>query len=472
MTRLFHTVTFRLAMGYGALVLGAVAVISAVLYFGTVGVLVPGIDGKLFAISERLTTLFETRGIAALQQEIKQLLTDDIDQDTEVYLLLGPDGQKIVGNLSGWPGSKVPLDRLTDQTLMRYGRVSSSRILPHELSNGAKLIVGRDMEDVHEIAQLVLRALVVGGAIAVLLAIGGAILFRQQLEHRVAAIRRTVLEIEAGDLSRRIPVLDAEDEFTRLNRDINHMLDRIQHLMDGVREVSNSIAHDLRTPLGRIRSLLDEALRPGTTIETISEITGVAIRAIDELTIVFDKLLQIAEAESGTRRRSFQPIALKDIITGVVELYDATAEAKGIELVIDIDGEPNTLGDKDLLASATANLIDNALKYAGSLATVQVRAMEGRNIVSIVVQDNGLGIPAEERAKVTKRFYRLDRSRSLPGNGLGLPIVAAISHLHSGTLFLEDAAPGLIARIVLPRVDAATLPNVNLLETARIGSAK
>jgi signal transduction histidine kinase len=318
----------------------------------------------------------------------------------------------------------------------------------------------------------VLRALVVGGAIAVLLAIGGAILFRQQLEHRVAAIRRTVLEIEAGDLSRRIPVLDAEDEFTRLNRDINHMLDRIQHLMDGVREVSNSIAHDLRTPLGRIRSLLDEALRPGTTLETVSEITGVAIRAIDELTMVFDKLLQIAEAESGTRRQSFQPIALKDIITGVVELYDATAEAKGIELVIDIDGEPNTLGDKDLLASATANLIDNALKYAGSLATVQVRAMQGRNIVSIVVQDNGLGIPAEERAKVTKRFYRLDRSRSLPGNGLGLPIVAAISHLHSGTLFLEDAAPGLIARIVLPRVDAATLPNVNVLETARIGTAK
>jgi signal transduction histidine kinase len=126
----------------------------------------------------------------------------------------------------------------------------------------------------------------------------------------------------------------------------------------------------------------------------------------------------------------------------------------------------------DLLASATANLIDNALKYAGSLVKVQVRATQGQNTVSIVVQDNGLGIPAEERAKVTKRFYRLDRSRSLPGNGLGLPIVAAISHLHSGTLFLEDAAPGLIARIVLPRVDAATLPNVNVSETARIGSAK
>jgi signal transduction histidine kinase len=297
------------------------------------------------------------------------------------------------------------------------------------------------------------------------LAIGGAILFRVQLEHRVAAIRRTVLEIEAGDLSRRIPVLDAEDEFTRLNRDINHMLNRIQHLMDGVRDVSNAIAHDLRTPLGRIRSLLDEALRPGTTIEQLSEAASVAIGR------VFDKLLQIAEAESGARRQSFQPIVLDEIITGVVELYDATAEEKGIALTIEyIDGEPTTLGDKNLLASATANLIDNALKYAGSKATVRVRATQERHTVSIVVQDDGPGIPSPERGKVVTRFYRLDRSRSLPGNGLGLPIVAAISHLHFGTLSLEDAGPGLVARIVLPRLNAATLPNVNLLETVRIGT--
>jgi signal transduction histidine kinase len=472
MTKLLNTVTFRLAMGYGALVLGAVAVISAVLYFETVGVLVPGIDAKLFAISGRLSTHFETRGSAALQQEIEQLLTDGIDQDTEVYLLVGPDGRKIVGNLSGWPSSKMPLDRLTDRMVTRYGRASSSRLMSHELPNGATLVVGRDMEDVHEIAQLVLRALIVGGAIAVLLAIGGAVLFREQLERRVAAIRRTVLEIEAGDLSRRIPVSDAEDEFTRLNRDINHMLDRIQHLMDGVREVSNSVAHDLRTPLGRIRSLLDEALRPGTTIEAVTKTAGAAIREIDELTILFDKLLQIAEAESGTRRQSFQPIALKEIVTGVIELYDAAAEAKGIELVVEIDGEPTTLGDKDLLASATANLIDNALKYAGNSATVQVRATQGRNTVSIVVQDNGQGIPAEERAKVITRFYRLDRSRSLPGNGLGLPIVAAISHLHSGTLSLEDVGPGLSASIVLPRVNPLTFPNGNVLHTVRIASAE
>ena len=473
MNRLLNTVAFRLAMGYGALVLATVVVISAVFYFGTVGVLGPGINAKLYAISERLTNHFEARGNAALQQEIQQLLTDGIDQDTEVYLLLGPDGQKILGNLSAWSSSKMAPDRLTDQTVTRDGRPSISRLLPHELPSGATLVVGRDMQDVLEIEQLVVRALVVGGAVAVLFAIGGAVSFRVQLERRVAAIRRTVLEIEAGDLSRRIPVLDAEDEFTRLNRDINQMLDRIQHLMDGVRNVSNAIAHDLRTPLGRIRSRLDEALRPGTTIKQLSEAASVAIGGIDELTMVFDKLLQIAEAESGARRQSFQSIALNEIIMGVVELYDAAAEEKGIALTVDdIDGDPTTLGDKDLLASATANLIDNALKYAGSKATVRVRAMQERRTVSIVVQDNGPGIPSEERAKVVTPFYRLDRSRSLPGNGLGLPTVAAISHLHFGTLSLEDAGPGLIARIVLPRVDTTTFPNVNALETLRIGTSE
>jgi signal transduction histidine kinase len=447
-----------------------VAVISAVLYFGTVGVLGREINSKLYAIAERLTDRFEIRGAAALQQEIEQLLTDGIDQDTEVYLLLGPDGQKIVGNLSGWTTASLSLDRLTDQAVTRAGRPSISRLLPHKLPNGATLVVGRDLQDVHDIEQLVLRALVIGGVIGVLLAIGGAGLFRRQLEHRVAAIRRTVLEIEAGDLTRRISVADSEDVFTRLNHDINNMLDQIQHLMEGVREVSDAVAHDLRTPLGRIRGRLEEALRPGMTPERLSETARVAIQGIDELVRVFDKLLQIAEAESGTRRQSFEPITLREIVTGVVELYDAAAEAKGIALLVDCDGEPATLGDKELLANATANLIDNALKYAGPRATVRLRATQDRKTVSIVVQDNGTGIPSGEREKVLRRFYRLDRSRTLPGNGLGFPIVNAISHLHGGTFSLEDAGPGLIARLVLPRVEVATLPKGNVLETARIGT--
>jgi signal transduction histidine kinase len=454
MIRLFNTVAFRLALGYGILVVATVGVISTILYLGTVGVISREIDARLYGELDRLSKRFEERGVAGVEQGIQEFLTDGINTDTEVYLLAGPDGAKLIGNIDPVSASSMPLDRVTYRKVIRNDKLSMSRLLPHELPNGAFLIVGRDMQDIHDINQLVLRSLAIGGVLGIVIAIGGAVLFRHQLEQRVAAIRHTVLEIEAGDLSRRISVLDSDDEFTRLNHDINHMLDQIQHLMEGVRNVSNAIAHDLRTPLGRVRSLLDEALRDERNVQKLASAATNAIRQIDDLTIVFDKLLQIAEAESGTRRQSFEPVELKEIVTDVVEFYDAAAEAKGIRLSIGIEGEPTTLGDKDLLASATANLVDNALKYAGSDAMVRVRAVQDRSTVSIEVQDNGPGIPAEEREKVMTRFYRGDQSRSLPGNGLGLPIVSSITHLHAGTFALEDASPGLRALIVLPRVRA------------------
>jgi signal transduction histidine kinase len=454
MARLLGSVAFRLALGYGVLVVATLAVISAALYFGTVVVIDRGIDAKLSKLSEQLIDRFETGDVDALKRRIEQLLTDGIDQETEVFALLDANGQNIVGNVP-FLGRETPLDRLTDRTIVRDGRPSVSRLLPHRLPNGDVLVVGRDLHDVREMEQLVVRALLVGGVVALLLAVAGAALVRRLLEHRMAAIRHTALEIEAGDLSRRIPVPDADDEFTRLNRDINRMLDRIQRLMEGVRDVSNAIAHDLRTPLGRIRNRLDEMLRPGATTEQLREAASTSIHGIDELIVILDKLLQIAEAESATRRQCFQLVTLKDIIMDVVELYDATAEANGVTLAVDVVGDPTTLGDKDLLASATANLVDNALKYGGNAATtVRVGAREDREGVSIVVTDAGPGIAPEERAKVVTRFYRLDRSRSLPGNGLGLAIVTAISHLHGGRLSLEDAAPGLVARIVLPRAAA------------------
>jgi signal transduction histidine kinase len=454
MTRLLGSVAFRLALGYGVLVVATMTVVSAALYFGTVGVIDREIDAKLSRISRLLIERFETDGADAVQSRIKQLLSDGIDQDTEVYALLDAKGRNIAGNVTG-VGRGAPLDRMTVQTITRDGRPSSSRLLLHRLSNGDVLVVGRDLHDLHRIEGLVVRALLLGGLVALLLAVGGAALLRRQLEHRIAAIRHTALEIEAGDLSRRIPVPDADDEFTRLNRDINRMLDRIQRLMEGVRDVSNAIAHDLRTPLSRIRNRLDEVLREDATPEQLREAAWTSIEGVDELIVIFDKLLQIAEAESATRRLGFQPVALKTIVGDIVDLYDAAAEACGVTLVADVVGDPTALGDKELLASAAANLVDNALKYGGREATtVRVGAREDRETVSIMVQDQGPGIAPEERAKVVTRFYRLDRSRSFPGNGLGLAIVTAISHLHGGKLSLEDSAPGLIARIVLPRAAA------------------
>jgi signal transduction histidine kinase len=470
MARFWDTVAFRLALGYGLLAIGSMSVIAAAFYFGTVGVLARSTDAKLISISERLAHHFETRGGEAVRQEVRQLLVDGVEQDTEVYLLIEPDGRRVAGNIYGWSMAAAPPGKLTDLAVMRNGRPSLSRLLPRVLPDGSTLVVGRDMQDQREIERLVWHALLAGGAVALLLAVAGALLFRRQLEHRVGAIRHTALEIEAGDLSRRIPISDVEDEFARLNRDINRMLDRIEHLMDGVRHVSNAIAHDLRTPLARIRSRLEEALRPGNRAAPLAETARFAIQQVDELIRMLDRLLQIAEAESGARRQSFAPVPLAAVVNDVVELYDATAEVEGITLVSEIKGQPVTLGDKNLLMSVLANLADNALKYAGSGATVRVLAAQDRDTVSLTVQDDGPGIPSAERSRVTERFYRLDQSRSLPGNGLGLSIVAATAALHWGKLELEDAAPGLIARIVLPRSDALDLQAEPLPETLPLGT--
>lgn len=453
MVRLRGNLAVRLALGYGILVVGAMATMVAVVYFGTVGVVERGIDSKVHKMSNLLLGEYRNAGIPALHREIDALLNDNVDQDSEVYLLAGPNG-KIVGNIDPIPSA--PIDNMTDQHVIRYGRPSLSRVLPFQLADGYVLIVGRDLADLVAMRQLVLRAMLIGSVIALLLSIGGAVLFRHQLNARIATIRRTAEAIEGGNLGQRIPEETGLDEFNKLNHSINNMLDRIQRLMDGVREVSNAIAHDLRTPLGRIRGLLDEAVSSRPSVEILADRADAAIRGIDELISVFDKLLQIAEAESGASRRSFTPVSLGDVILSVVELYDAAAEEKGILLVAQAWHPAMTLGDKDLLASATANLVDNALKYSGTGATISVSASQDRDTTSITVSDDGPGIPESERAKVVARFYRLDRSRSQPGNGLGLAIVGAICQLHGGKLVLEDARPGLRARLVLPRFDPAT----------------
>jgi signal transduction histidine kinase len=240
------------------------------------------------------------------------------------------------------------------------------------------------------------------------------------------------------------------------------MLDRIEHLMEGVRHVSNAIAHDLRTPLSRVRSKLDEALQHELTITTLSDAAYAAIEGIDDLILVFEKLLQIAEAESGMRTKSFDLIDLNGVAHDMVELYDASAEENRVTLKASHENTALAIGDRNLLASAVASLIDNAIKYAGPSATVEIGAYTDEQMVSIVVRDNGPGIPTEELPRVTERFYRLDQSRSLPGNGLGLSIVSAIATLHGGKLYLSDAAPGLIARIELPSPQTAVVSSLSI----------
>ncbi|MGK5052016.1 sensor histidine kinase [Janthinobacterium sp. RB2P8] len=445
-----RSIAARLALGYGVLVIVSISIVCAVFYFGTIGVLDRSVDRKLTLLSERLAALYQQGGSSRTTAEIAHLLTDRTDSDTEIFLLVDADGQRVAGNLSSWPELGSPVGRLLHRDVTREGRRVPARMLIRDLEGGARLFVGRDMEEGKSIRTLVLRSLAYGGGMAILLVVAGAWLFRRQLEARIGQIRRTAGEIEAGDLSRRIPVA-SEDEFGLLSRDINRMLDRIEHLMEGVRHVSNAIAHDLRTPLGRIRNKLDGALRQQPGVAGYESAAQAAIDDIDDLTRVFDKLLQIAAAESGMRPENFDDIDLQQIGADIVEMYEATADEQGVLLVQIYGDSVPARGDRNLLGSALASLVDNAIKYAGPGATVEVSAGSDEQGSWVAVRDNGPGVPTEELPKLTQRFYRLDKSRHLPGNGLGLSIVAAIAALHGGSLEIEDAAPGLRLRLRLLR---------------------
>ena len=439
-----HSVVAQLVAGYGLLVAASIAVVSLVFYSGTIGVLQQNIDRRLLVAAHR-EALYDDGRQETLAHEIDRQLGDSVNSDTEIFQLVSAQGQRLAGNLEQWP-ALVP-GRLTTAHVLRYGRPAWARLYAMPLTNGRLLIVGWELSEPEMIGRLVLRSIAAGAVISLLLIVIGALFLRRLIEQRIAEIRLTAHEIAAGDLSRRIPVV-SRDEFGRLATDINRMLDRIEQLMDGVRHVSNAIAHDLRTPLSRLRTRLDSMLREegdwrSTAVSAIAE--------IDDLMQVFEKLLQIAQAESGAHGKVFEPVDLERIARDMAELYDASAEASGVRL--DVAGAETVIasGDRNLLANALASLIDNAIKYSGQDSRITVRAGHAGDEVFIEVLDSGPGIPENELSRVTTRFYRVDRSRHLPGNGLGLSIVMAIASMHGGRLQLANTGGGFSARVILPR---------------------
>jgi signal transduction histidine kinase len=446
------SIAFRQALIFGALVVFTMTVLLVVFYAQTVGVWQRRIDSQIDTTTQRLVDYHTSSGSAALGNRINNLLGDGIDSDTEVYTLVAPDGHVLAGNLAVTPAITIPMRSISEHRVLRAGRPSPSRLRVTALDDGSILIVGRDVQDQHELRQIIRDAIFSGAIVTLLMAVVGASLFRRQLERRIGTIRETAAQIERGDLAQRVPISAQQDEFALLSRDINAMLDRIHALMEGVRHVSNTIAHNIRTPLSRVLARLYTAQNAAKPAEALPEAVGFAIAEIQDLNVVFEKLLRIAEVESGARRQTFAAVSLNAIAVNALDLYDAVAEAKGLTLTQTLDAQPTVTGDGDLLANAVANLLDNAIKYTPSGGAIQVDTRREGASVTLTVRDNGRGIPEEERTRVGTRFYRLDRA--VPGWGLGLASVLAIARLHGGSLQLEDAGPGLIARLVLPALGA------------------
>ena len=378
------SIAARLAASYGLLVLLAVSILSAVFYLSTVGVLERGADVKLRATAERLFSAYDVNQPDAIRKAISTELEDGIDSDKEVFVLLNADGRVLAGNREKWRKFGFDQGSLDTVRIKRREQHTLVRVVWRQFADGNRLVVAFDMQELNAIRQLVLHALLVGVVVALALVAGGTVFFRLRLELRIGEIRRLTREVESGDLSRRLPV-QGDDEFSRLAADINAMLERIEQLMSGVRNVSNAIAHDLRTPLTRLRGHLEEAAQHANSAAELRASVVDATHGIDELIVLFNKLLQIAESEAGVRGRGFTAIDLNRIAEDMVDLYDAAAEEEGATLVLnERDGRP-TLGDHDLLASAVSSLIDNALKYAGAGARIEVNVRSDEHSVSLEV---------------------------------------------------------------------------------------
>ena len=319
-----------------------------------------------------------------------------------------------------------------------------------DLPGGFHLLIGRDVQVRAQLRALLTDALLWALLVVVVMASVGALVVRSLFRRTLANVSATAAAIAGGDFTQRVRLSGRGDEFDQLAETINDMLDRMARLMEGVREVSNAIAHDLRTPITRARARLEDAALHAGTVGELRAAIERAIADLDGIVAVFQALLRIAEIEAGSRRAAFAPLDLAPLLADVAELYGAVAEERGIALTVQAPERLPAFGDRDLIQQAVANLVDNAVKFSPPGGAVVLWATLARAGVEIAVADQGPGIPEADRARAAERFFRGESARNTPGSGLGLALVQAVAQLHGGSLRLADAAPGLIAILSLP----------------------
>lgn len=447
--RLWASLGFRMASYYAVLVALTLLVALAIVYVQTVGVMFQRVTRHVQVVAQNFEELYRSAGAQAVAAEIRRNLADDLNTEGEIYLLLDASGRPLAGNLDP-DGAPAPASTESVREVRRAGRMVRAYLVGRDLPDGSRLVVGQDLRDQENLESLVLRACAATSVVAAVLLVGGTLIVRGELDRSVARLRRIAAQVGAGDLRPRLDASGPADEFGLLHRDVNQMLDRMQTLMDGVRHVSDAIAHNLRTPLTRVMLRLRQAESGALPPAQCQAVMADTLRDLEDLTQTLERLLQIAEAEAGARRRSFEPVALDQVADDTIEFYDAVAEATGARLQR-LPAEPvRVLGDRALLASALANLVDNALKYGATHVRVGTARVGDR--VQLIVEDDGPGIPAAERERIGTRFHRLNRE--LPGHGLGLASVRAVVGLHGGRLRFEDAAPGLRVAVELPAAAA------------------
>ena len=460
--KLIRTTAFRLTLVY--LFLFALFAASLLGYFAwnTRRLITEQITTTVNAETGEISEIFGRRGLRGLIATIENRA---LRPGANLYLVTAPTGQALAGNVgslapgvmatSGW--SETAYRRLDDQDTADHRAL----VRVTELSSGFRLLIGRDLEERRRLFGIVAKAAQWSILIVVVLGLGGGIFVARRVLRRIDAMTGTTRRIMAGDLSGRLPVGRSGDELDRLAENLNAMLERIEALMMGLKEVSDNIAHDLKTPLTRLRNRAEEALaRSGSEAEYRNALER-TIEESDGLIRTFNALLMIARAESGQARGNMDDFDAAEVAYGIHELYEPLAEDDGMRLRVKT--VPTRLhGNRELISQALANLVENAIKYGkpvvltgGTVVSLDSRQItieakrEGDQVL-LSVTDRGPGIPEADRKHAVERFVRLEASRTLPGSGLGLSLASAVATLHGGELRLGDAHPGLVATLVLP----------------------
>ena len=456
--KLFHTTAFKLTLVY--LTVFALFAASLLGYFAwntqrlVTEEITRTVDAEITGLAEQYNQGGIRRLVFIIDSRARR-------PGSSLYLVTAPAGAGLAGNISSLAEGVLQQTGWTETVYQRLddpdGAEHHALVRVFELPGGFRLLVGRDLEERERIYDIIIAAGRWSIALVVVLGLAGGFFVARRVLKRVDAMTDTTRTIMAGDLSGRLPVSGSEDELDRLAVNLNAMLERIEALLKGFKEVSDNIAHDLKTPLTRLRNRCEEALRTGKSEAEYRAALEGTIEESDGLIRTFNALLMIARAESGEASTPMIEFDAADIARGVGELYEPLAENKGLVLRVEAPVSAPLTGNRELVTQALANLVDNAIKYgnperrAAHGAEVVITAQGEGDRILLTVADSGPGIPASDRGRVVARFVRLEQSRSQPGSGLGLSLVAAVARLHGGELKFEDNHPGLKATLALPR---------------------
>ena len=444
--RLLRTSTFQITVLYAVMLAVSTAAVALFLYWSTIGFLQRQTDQTIEVEIAGLRETYRSQGLNGLTRVIGERIRAGDDAEA-LYLFADSRLRPLAGNLDTWPELVSTEDGWYSFLLQSGEKQTNARARVLQLREGLVLLVGRDISNLDGLLALAGGALIWGSGLAIALALAGGVFMSRRVLKRVENVNETTRSIIGGDFTQRVSTRGTRDEFDQLADNLNQMLDRIENLMGDIRHAGDNIAHDLRTPLTRLRHAL-ESTSTKSDVDDMREGIESAIEDADRLLSTFSALLRIARLESGGYRLRKDRLHLSDLVDDAVELYSVVAEERGIQISAQLDTDTEITGDRDLVFQLVVNLLDNAIKYTPKDGSVSLTVVRNGQDVILSVTDSGPGVPADQLDKVTRRFYRVDTSRRRPGSGLGLSLVQAVADHHGAKLHLSNAEQGLIAEVV------------------------